>query len=156
MEPSHRVRSRGKDAQTSFFPDTSFSSLGRVKICSQTNQECVLGLPWGLFLVGRTTFLVRGQWAARTDAQTTSTCSFKCEAAATRDKSLLKGVADNALNNFKRLPTYCTCMCPHMPLQVECIIEAFATEATWVSFHKAVAFQVAGQHPLQREDFVAH
>lgn len=43
-----------------------------------------------------------------------------------------------------------------MPLEVEGIVESFATESTRMSLHQAVALQVASQHALQREYLVAH
>lgn len=43
-----------------------------------------------------------------------------------------------------------------MPLEVEGIVESFATESTGMPLHQAVALQVASQHALQREYLVAH
>lgn len=48
-----------------------------------------------------------------------------------------------------------TCVCSHVPLQVEGVVKSFPTELTRVSLHQAVALEVAGQHALQREDLVA-
>lgn len=52
--------------------------------------------------------------------------------------------------------TFLTCVCSHVPLQVESVVESFATKATWMSLYQAVALQVAGQHALQGKDLVAH
>lgn len=49
-----------------------------------------------------------------------------------------------------------TCVCPHVALQVEGVVEALPAEATGVPLHQAVALQVAGQHSLQGEHFVTH
>lgn len=49
-----------------------------------------------------------------------------------------------------------TCMCSHMPLEVKGIIESFTAESTRVSLHHAVALEVASQHALQGEYFVAN
>lgn len=47
-----------------------------------------------------------------------------------------------------------TCVCSHMPLQVEGIVKSFAAELTWMSLHQAVALEVAGQHALEGEYLV--
>lgn len=43
----------------------------------------------------------------------------------------------------------------HMPLQIKGIVKSFTTELTRMSFHQAVALEVAGQHALQGENLVA-
>ncbi len=49
-----------------------------------------------------------------------------------------------------------TCVCPHVPLQIEGVVESFATEPTGMPLHQTVALQVTSQHALQREHLVAH
>lgn len=48
------------------------------------------------------------------------------------------------------------CMCPGMPLEIEGVIEALATEGAQVAFDVAVALHVSVQKPLQSERFSAH
>lgn len=49
-----------------------------------------------------------------------------------------------------------TCVSPHVSLQVEGIVESFATESTRMSLDQAVAFKVTGQHALQGEHLMAN
>ena len=51
---------------------------------------------------------------------------------------------------FKRaFPHLLTCVCPCVPLEVEGVVEALATEGAEVALHVAVALHVPVQQPLQ-------
>lgn len=60
------------------------------------------------------------------------------------------------MQNDVILSVLLTCVCSHMPLQVEGVVESFSTVPTWMSLHQAVALQVSSQHALQGEYLVAH
>lgn len=49
-----------------------------------------------------------------------------------------------------------TCMSPCMSLEIEGVVEPFATEGTQVPFDFTVAFHMAIEKTLKREDFAAH
>lgn len=49
-----------------------------------------------------------------------------------------------------------TCVCADMPLEVEGVIEALATERAKMPFLFAVALQVPVEHPLELEHLLAH
>lgn len=48
-----------------------------------------------------------------------------------------------------------TCVCTHVPLQVEGVIEALAAEGAQVPLHLVVALEVAVEHALQAEALAA-
>lgn len=53
------------------------------------------------------------------------------------------------------VPRPLTCVCAHMPLEVEGVVEALATEAAQVPLHLAVALEVPVEHALQTEGLAA-
>lgn len=51
--------------------------------------------------------------------------------------------------------TCLTCVCAHVPLQVEGVVEALAAEGAQVPLHLVVALEVTGEHALQAETLAA-
>lgn len=61
------------------------------------------------------------------------------------------------LKKYGKHASHClTCVCSSVTLEIECVIEAFATEGTKVALDRAVTLYVPVEESLKRKPLLAH